>query len=328
MKRLIYSVLAILALVACNSNKYEFEANFPGRFDGKMAVIANYDDSVALDSILIENGKFYIEGKADYPKLAQIMIEGKTRAYVVLEPGVIHLADSLYIATGTPLNDELRLAVDEINAIDDSEGMSLYLDAVEQKYNKYKENPFGIYFATELVRFKELPQIDSILKEAPQVVKDSKRVARYRDAALLRSTTMPGKNFIDFFATQPNGNIMRLSDYAGKGDYILVDFWASWCPYCIKEFPDLKILAEKYKDKNFKILGVAVRDKAEDTKASINKHELTWDIMYNAERIPYNIYGFTGIPHLMLIGPDGVIISRGESPKQIEAYLDNQFATE
>jgi hypothetical protein len=65
-----------------------------------------------------------------------------------------------------------------------------------------------------------------------------------------------------------------------------------------------------------------VRDKAEDTKASVEKHGLKWNVMYNAERIPYNIYGFTGIPHLMLLGPDGVIISRGESTKQLATRLE------
>ena len=90
----------------------------------------------------------------------------------------------------------------------------------------------------------------------------------------------------------------------------------------------MKEMYDKFADKGFKILGVAVRDKAEDTKASVDKYELKWDIMYNAERIPYNIYGFTGIPHLMLIGPDGKIISRGESPSQISAYLEQVYGSE
>ena len=106
---------------------------------------------------------------------------------------------------------------------------------------------------------------------------------------------------------------------------MLVDFFASWCPYCIKEFPDLKEIYTQYKDKGFEIVGVAVRDKEEDTRLTVEKHELEWVIMYNAARKPYDIYGFTGIPHFMLLDKEGVIVSRGESPRQISERLANIF---
>ena len=108
----------------------------------------------------------------------------------------------------------------------------------------------------------------------------------------------------------------------------MVDFWASWCPYCIKEIPQLKEIHEKYSGKGVDIVGIAVRDKTEDTEASVAKHSIPWKVMYNAQRVPYDIYGFTGIPHLMLIGPDGRIIARGESAAQtaarLSALLDSQ----
>lgn len=328
MKKLFMIFATTAVLVSCNNTKYEIDASFPAKYEGKTAVLANYDDSSAIDSAIVTNGKVTLVGEIAEPRLAQFMIDSKTRAYLLLEPGRIVLTDSTYLAQGTPLNDqfcEIMNKVDSVAAMDD---MTRYVDYLRTQYDTFKNSPTALYFATEYARFSELPQIDSLLAEAPQQIKDSKRVERYRQSAILRSATMPGKMFTDFESVQPDGKTLRLSDFAGNGNYLLVDFWASWCPYCIKEFPELAKIYEQYADKGFKILGVAVRDKQEDTKASVDKYGLKWDIMYNAERIPYDIYGFTGIPYLMLIGPDGKIISRGESPKQISTRLQQAYSVE
>ena len=105
------------------------------------------------------------------------------------------------------------------------------------------------------------------------------------------------------------------------GKYTLVDFWASWCPYCIKELPELRELYNKYKDSNLILVGVAVRDEEADTKTAVEKHGISWPVMYNTRRIPYDKYGIGGIPHHILIAPDGTIISRGESVKQLDTRL-------
>lgn len=68
---------------------------------------------------------------------------------------------------------------------------------------------------------------------------------------------------------------------------------------------------------------MAVRDVPDDSKAAVKKHNITWPVVYNTQRRPYDIYGFSGIPHHMLIGPDGKIISRGETLSQIEQRLNN-----
>ena len=131
--------------------------------------------------------------------------------------------------------------------------------------------------------------------------------------AQLVTSTAEGAMFTDFEITQPDGTVAKLSDYVGKGKYILVDFWASWCGPCKREIPNIKAAWEKYKGDKFDVLSVAVWDKPEDTAAAAAEHGVEWAQIVNAQKIPTEIYGLEGIPHLILFGPDGKIVKRGDA---------------
>jgi peroxiredoxin len=109
-----------------------------------------------------------------------------------------------------------------------------------------------------------------------------------------------------------NGNLVSLSSYKGK--YVLVDFWASWCGPCRKENPNVVEAFNKYKDKNFTVLGVSLdQDKAAWLQA-IQKDNLTWthisDLKYwESAAVP--AYGIEGIPFNVLLDPQGKIIASG-----------------
>jgi thiol-disulfide isomerase/thioredoxin len=92
-----------------------------------------------------------------------------------------------------------------------------------------------------------------------------------------------------------------------------VDFWAPWCGPCKREIPNLKAVYDKYAGKNFDILSIAVWERQPvqvtiDTAAELG---MNWSHINNAGSVPTEIYGVEGIPHLMLIGPDGTILKRG-----------------
>lgn len=145
-----------------------------------------------------------------------------------------------------------------------------------------------------------------------------KKASAQKDAATQSETksavtgTQEGDMFTDFEIAQPDGSIAKLSDYVGKGKYILVDFWASWCGPCKREIPNIKAAYEKYKGDKFDVLSVAVWDKPEDTAAAAAEHGVVWNQIVNAQKIPTDIYGIEGIPHLILFGPDGKIVKRGD----------------
>lgn len=113
----------------------------------------------------------------------------------------------------------------------------------------------------------------------------------------------------------------RLSDVVGHGDYVLVDYWASWCGPCIKQTEVIKDIYRDYKDKGLKVLGVAVWDEPEATKAAVARHELPWECWVNGGSVPTDIYGIMGIPCIILYGPDGTIISRDKQSDELKAAV-------
>ena len=113
---------------------------------------------------------------------------------------------------------------------------------------------------------------------------------------------------------------VRLSDYVGHGKYILVDFWASWCPPCRGEVPNLKAVYEEFGGEDFEIVSVAVWDKAEDAFDAIEEEGMNWtQIVCSAKtnQIPTQVYGIEGIPYIILIDPDGKVIGEDLRGKQI-----------
>ena len=133
--------------------------------------------------------------------------------------------------------------------------------------------------------------------------------------------TAEGRPFADFTVVQdpenPETSTVRFSDYIGKGKYVLVDFWASWCGPCRAEMPNLINVYNTYHGDRFDMLSVAVSDRAEDSVAAAKELGIVWNKIVNAQQIPGKAYGFNAIPLIILFGPDGTILKRDIRGEQI-----------
>ena len=133
-----------------------------------------------------------------------------------------------------------------------------------------------------------------------------------------------GKPAPDFTLEDINGKPFTLSSLRGK--WVVLDFWGSWCGWCIKGIPDMKKYYEKYAGK-FEIVGIDCRDTKEKWKAAVEKHELPWLHVYNADAdgTP-DKYAVQGYPTKIVINPEGKIdkIIVGEDP-EFYTYLDSLF---
>lgn len=178
------------------------------------------------------------------------------------------------------------------------------------------ENALGYYyFFYGPGREMDLNQLDSAIAAHP-VLGEYNRIQKIRDSFMKQAETSEGKMFKDFEVTY-NDSVFRLSDHVGKGKYVLVDFWASWCGPCIRQTAVIKDLYKEYGPKGLEVIGVAVWDKPEDTLKGIESHELPWMNVINAQSIPTDIYGIQGIPCIILFGPDGKILSRDKQDNDL-----------
>lgn len=113
------------------------------------------------------------------------------------------------------------------------------------------------------------------------------------------------KSALDFHVTDLNGEALSLEQY--RGQVVLLDFWATWCPPCIAEIPNVKKTYEKYKDQKFQIVGISLDRSREPLEAYIEKENLTWLHYWDNIGKVSNLYKVQGIPSTFLIDGEGVI---------------------
>lgn len=139
-----------------------------------------------------------------------------------------------------------------------------------------------------------------------------------------RKNMVEGAVVPDFTLKDLQGKDLTLSSLRGK--YVVLDFWGSWCGWCIKGIPDMKKYYEKYKDR-MEILGVDCRDTEEKWKAAVEKYELPWLHVRNTDETDITVkYGIQGYPTKIVIDPEGKVakIVIGEDPAFYK-YLDELF---
>lgn len=130
----------------------------------------------------------------------------------------------------------------------------------------------------------------------------------------------------DFTLNDLNGKPLKLSNFKGK--YVLLDFWGTWCVWCVRGIPKMKEYYNKYKGK-FEILSIDCNETQDKWKAGVKKYELPWKHVYQPRTGAVNtldLYGITGFPTKILVGPDGKIVKTiiGEDPA-FYTFLDEKF---
>lgn len=330
-------VVAAVTLVSCGkSTSYTIDGTVAdSTLNGNMIYLADMASRNTLDSTVIANNKFKFTGKADTAFVAIL----QARPYhmnLIVENGNISVemgeTDKL---SGTPLNDEMASfvsAVDSLNnlfmakqqeiiakGLSDEEASAEWDKAMlslmpevnkvfSQYFDRNNNNAVGAWVLANWGLEPE--QLDSIANLSGDVLKANPLVKGMLKQAEMLKKTAEGAMFTDFTIEQPDGTKASLSDYVGKGNYVLVDFWASWCGPCRGEIPNIKELYDKYHDKGLDVLGVAVWDKPEDTRKAIDELGIVWPQIINAQQIPTDLYGIKGIPHIILFAPDGTIVAR------------------
>lgn len=202
-----------------------------------------------------------------------------------------------------------------------------------------KENPDNEVAVQVLMNLRgiiEDEQASEIIAAMPAEMLEDEQVKALKKGLDARIATSEGKPFVDFTVNsvvgqtrsippQPVYGEVKLSDYVGKGKYILLDFWSPWCGPCRREMPNIKAVYDKYKGDKFDVVSIAVWEKepVQVTIETAEKLGMDWNQINNGGREPAQLYGVDGIPHLVLFGPDGTILKRGFHGAEIEEVVSS-----
>ena len=139
-----------------------------------------------------------------------------------------------------------------------------------------------------------------------------------------------GQPFIDLTLNDVNGVSHKLSEYCGKGNYVLIDFWASWCGPCRGEMPNVKANFEKYKDKGFNIVAISFDSRADAWKDAIAEMKMNWVNLSDLKAWHSEagkIYNINAIPSNLLVDPQGKIIARDLREKALGNKLEELYGS-
>lgn len=339
MRKIVAILISLLTAGALHADNvhYVITGNVDAA-DGDAVVLSGYNIRKTIAKTKVLNKSFTFEG--DYPREAFARIDcGRNYA------NFIFVADTIVIdfeqhraASGGELNEKygdyrrttknLYAAADSIKAdlqakgLDETAAMNAFKENFTPLLAKHKEmqkaiildNPNGLGEAV-LQDYQQdctFEEWDSLYALMPAPLKELKVTTETTERLDKMRKTQVGCMFLDIEGQNLDGTAAKLSDYVGKGKYVLVDFWASWCGPCRQEAKEtLMPLYEKIKDDDrIMILGVATWEEAGKTTEALKTLGYKWQQIIGAGMTPLKQYGFNGIPMIMLFSPEGRIIAR------------------
>ena len=290
------------------------------------------------EKFALQGKKVAISGTVDKPQIAAIILEIKIpygvrtqRFPLFLEAGDIVITQDDWMSCrvgGTPLNDAMFHATREIGKASEAGDKDKAIQLTKDYILAHRNDLTAVLMLTALPHstVADVKNVLPLVSQCSEIVQQHPVTTQYveRMNKLLTRPQM-GDRFRDF-AVEYGGKTTHLSDYVGRGKYVLVDFWASWCGPCRAGIPKIIALHEKYNERNFTALGVAVKDKPEATLRAIKDDAIPYPQILNSQAIASELYGIDSIPELILFAPDGTIIIRDWRGEVIEQKLAEIFS--
>lgn len=327
----LYILAAISILVAACGNKpavhYSIDVDLTqlqsaGIHVDSLVFSANKVVFQTVDSLT--DYKAHVEGDLDAPCLGQMTVcyslngeHGAEVVPMVLEEGTITYKLEEGYAQGTPQNDAIHDFWNNINP--DSLDIDKYF---QQFVDSHKGELCVVSILSEnaIAYYVQPKCIEDAIATLTDEQKQSFEIKALMEKIEAGKKTAEGQMFTDFEAEYAD-NVQRLSDHVGKGKYVLVDFWASWCGPCRAEIPNLIAVHNQYAGDQLEVLGVATWDEPAATLEAIAELNIPYAQIMNAQKAGSDAYSIEGIPEIILFGPDGTILKRGLRGEQIEATI-------
>lgn len=205
------------------------------------------------------------------------------------------------------------------------------LNALVTNFINKSESPaariYAIGIASRTLKKEELQQL---AKASVNKFPEHRSLKKISTMLSVAAQPTPSENSLDnteapdFTLPDPNGKMISLKSFRGK--YVLVDFWASWCGPCRQENPTVVGAFNRFKDKNFTVLGVSLDDNKAKWLKAVQDDKLTWTHVSDLkqwESIVVPMYQIQGIPFNVLVDPNGKIIASGLRGEDLEKTLSS-----
>lgn len=334
------------------AGNYRIDGIAPADANGQWVYLYKPSGQGASDSVQVANGRFTLErAVAEDGLIVHLVIPRSYNLSFIPEEGIIKADLAASGATGTPLNDEhtqkskyrkglieeARAKLKSIRAdknLDDKAKEEAQEKVSDELYAKIKplaeadlkEHPndaIGLIALQNLLGMEDVnvAKAEALLQQAGDRLRAEESITKMVTRLRRVEATQAGAQFVDFEGVDDANKAVRLSDYVGKGHYVLVDFWASWCGPCRREIGHLKKVRDAYTDKGLVILGTVVWDEMEDHLKAMKELEITWPQIFNKTEAT-ELYGIAGIPQIILFDPAGKIVARDLRGEEINKLLD------
>ena len=362
--------LLVIIILGCSDpiskNNFSLNLNITGELEQKI-YLSKRDAGkwVNIDSSSVVTGEIVLNGQIKDPEMFYLR-SGKNLTNIFIEAGKITFtahADS--INKGITNGSKSQAELDSFN-----ESISLITEQLDTLYNQYREaakndDQVRLEELSELIDTKdderlvrtidyayannksivsaylimtnnyylELAELDTITSNFDNSIKQTKYVELLLDRISNLYKVSIGSSFTDFTLNDTTGNPIALSSLIDE-NYLLIDFWASWCGPCRRENPNIVAVYNDYNSKGFDIIGVSLDTDKNNWIKAIEKDSLTWSHVSDLQgwnSAAGKLYAVNAIPHSVILNENGMIVAknlRGEELRdKIAALLNYMLVT-
>lgn len=319
--RIVLYLAVAAGLAACGNSPEGYTIQGPAEGEGYAVLsIWNPQKETVRDTVALKDGQFFFKGSVDEVFMGEVVVfaEGKdpVRHVLLLENSPLVLQDGKF--TGGPNNDFMR----DMDAV--SAGLDHEAPDFSEQLHRAMNDCFAAHSDVEAAAFyfyifnrdTPLDQYEAGFNQFTPRVQASLMGRNAREEIAARKATLKGTPAPGFTLNDREGNPVSLESL--RGQYLLLDFWASWCKPCRASMPHLKEVYARYHAKGLEILGISIDTDADAWKKAVQDDATPWLHVIDQRSGPREasqvagIYGVHAVPTLFLIGPDGIMLGKVE----------------
>lgn len=319
----------------------------------------NLNDSTVITHSPVKNNQFKMEGSIAHPDYVVLQFNNDKSVHFFLENTTTKIKFSPQtgapIISGSALNNqletfnsqfaryrqELQKVRDEIvearNLQKDSPDFltrkRAQMDTIIQEMVKCQkafiaEYPNSLATAYILRMSKtdlEMPFVQSVYNNFDSDIKNSSIGKSLKKQIEAQEKTTLGNSFIDIQLKDANGKEITVSELAKEQEYLLLDFWASWCGPCRHENDNILKIHNQYHSKGLQIVGISLDVKKEAWQKAIEEDNISWTQLSDLKGWNSSLvakYGIEGIPYTVLVNKEGKIVAKGLRAENLKNKLE------